>query len=176
MQDCLVAIWIQAHLIFYLVRNGRFGQLKLDYLFSVHIYVHVGVSCARLFRSGNAGTLSLLEILSCFLNNYYNKDLINMAIKPHVIIKMHNDGGKVELKWRQSGGKSEENRRKIGGKPEESEANRRILRFLIRKVEVSGGKSEENRRHQKNRRIIQFSDQKSRVKRRKVGGIRKIGG
>jgi len=97
------------------VRSERFGQLKLDYLFSVHIYVHVGVSCARLFRFGNAGTLSFFEILSCFFNNYFNKDLINMAIKPHVISKMHNDGGKVELKWRQSGDKVEAKWRKTGG-------------------------------------------------------------
>ena len=161
MQDCLVAIWIQAHLIFYLVRNERFGQLKLDYLFSVHIYVHVGVSCARLFRSGNAGTLSLLEILSCFLNNYYNKDLINMAIKPNVISKIHNDGGKVELKWRQSGGKVEENRRKTGGKPEASEKSEANRRHLIKKI---GGKWRQSGG------IIKIE-----VNRRQRGGIRKRG-
>ena len=62
-----------------------------------------------------------------------------MAIKPHVISKMHNDGGKVEAKWRQSGGKPEAYEKSeasdqksgdiTGGKSEASEKRRLIGGF-----------------------------------------------
>jgi hypothetical protein len=84
-----------------------------------------------------------------------------MAIKPNVISKIHNDGGKVELKWRQSGGKVEENRRKTGGKPEASEKSEANRRHLIKKI---GGKWRQSGG------IIKIE-----VNRRQRGGIRKRG-